>query len=210
MAVAGLFREPGVGRVWIMPSPSPPHKPTVASTEERVQLTRLAFGPSQTVPLKEDLRIELCELERASRHPGRPTYTFDTLMELRSKISPLAFVIGSDQFHQFPSWHRFPEVLSLSHWIILERKGAAQAQTLRLLAEWQASGLLQNEGAGWRIRKNGTFLQIFPTPAPELSSTLIRQTIAKTGQPPENSLLPEVQTYLMQRGIYGTRHPSGV
>ncbi|HUP55886.1 MAG TPA: adenylyltransferase/cytidyltransferase family protein, partial [Bdellovibrionota bacterium] len=49
-AVAGLFRNPGVREVWVMPAASPPHKPAIATAEQRLELARLAFGPHPGFP----------------------------------------------------------------------------------------------------------------------------------------------------------------
>lgn len=155
------------------------------------------------------MEIELCELERARARPDHPTYTFETLLDLRRHCPHLAFVIGTDQLQKLHTWHRFPEILSLSHWIVLNRKLDPSAgptiEAPAVLAQWEASGLVRSEGNGWRIGPAGeTYLGIFETPAPQLSSTRIRESLARSGEPPEGSLLPEVQAYLMRRGIYGT------
>jgi nicotinate-nucleotide adenylyltransferase len=213
IAVAGLFSNPGVGRVRILPTPSPPHKPTIASTEDRLAMTRLAFGESRIHPLPGPVEIELCELERSRLHPGQPTYSFDSLTELRQRIPHLAFVIGTDQLHKLHTWHRFPEVLGLCHWIILERRNVSEASG-PVLTQWEASGLIRREGNGWRTTERlggaagslpqGGFLLPVPTPAPALSSTAIRESLARSGNPPDEALLPEVLTHLMRRRIYGT------
>ena len=212
MAVAGLFSEPGIARVRVILSPSPPHKPTVATTDDRTAMVRLGFGVNIKYPLTDSVTVDLCELERARLNPSRPTYTFDTLSELKQKIPHLAFVIGTDQLAKLNTWHRFPEVLGLSHWIILERRGDAPAAAS--LAEYEASGLITRTNLGGAtgihslVKNGGTWLRVVQTPAPEISSTQIRESLARSGKPPEGSLLPEVEAYLMRRGIYGTRTSS--
>lgn len=168
-------------------------------------MAKLTFASSAAYPLTGPVEVDLCELERA--RPGSPTYTFDTLQELRRKIPQLAFVIGTDQLLKFHTWHRFPDVLGLSHWIILERKnrGTADPETIRqVLGQWEGSGLVRSEGSSWRVRDGGTILLPIPTPAPALSSTEIRESLARSGNPPEGSILPEVHNYLMSRRLYGT------
>lgn len=121
---------------------------------------------------------------------------------MRSEIPHLAFVVGTDQLRQLPSWHRFPEVLGLSHWIVLERKSEGKAGPI--LAEWEASSLIRRDGNDWRT-PGGTVLKAVPTAAPALSSTQVRETLTRQGNPADDTLLPEVSTYLMQRRIYGTK-----
>ena len=206
IALEGLFENPGVRAVRVLPSPTPPHKPAMAPAEARAELARLALvegAPSTRRPVTLDLR----ELNRAAAHPGQPTYTFDTLQEIRRELPEIAFVIGTDQLDKIHTWHRFPEFLGLSHWIVLERKQEASKPApigRQVLAQLEASGLLTAEGAGYRVRMGGTFIQVFETPAPALSSTRIRESIAKTGQPPEGAIPPDAHAYLMKQRLYGT------
>jgi nicotinate (nicotinamide) nucleotide adenylyltransferase len=217
LAVDGLFAEPGVKAVRVLPSPLPPHKPTMAPTEARVEMARLAFAGSAAHPLRGPVSLDLSELDRAASLPaGAPTYTFDTLSLLKRDFAQLAFVIGTDQLQKIHTWHRFPDLLGLSHWIVLERKTgepgsrserSASSPELgrRMLAQLEGSGLLVSESGGYRVSKGGTFIQVFRTEAPALSSTEIRESLAKTGAPPDGSILPEVHAYLMKHRFYGTR-----
>jgi nicotinate-nucleotide adenylyltransferase len=202
LAVAGLFEQPGVKNVRILPTPSPAYKPTVAPTEARLEMARLCFAllapgaPAFPGPVELDLR----EIERSKN--GQPTYTFDTLRELGRELPELAFVLGTDQVEKFPTWHRFDELLSLSHWIVLERQGQGDAHRWRQVLE--GSGLVEPASGGWRVRSSGTRIVVVPTRAPALSSTEIRESLARSGNPPEGSILPEVHAYLMKHRLYGS------
>jgi nicotinate-nucleotide adenylyltransferase len=203
--VDGLFALPGVRSVRVLPSAAPPHKPTIASAQDRVEMVRLAFAPSAASPHRGPVEIDLCEIERSAALSGALTYSFDTLNELRQLGTPLAFVLGTDQFLKLPSWHRFPDVLGLCHWIVLERQGEKPGAWQVLLAQWEAGGLVRAEAQGWRIQSGGqTFIQSFATQAPALSSTQIRESLARHGNPPAGSIQPEVIAYLMKRRLYGT------
>jgi nicotinate-nucleotide adenylyltransferase len=188
-AVAGLFRAPGVRRALILPTPASAQKPTHAPTEHRFEMARLAFA---------GLEAELClaELERARRDPSRPTYTHDTLLELQPRYGQLACVIGTDQLGNLHTWHRFPELLTLAHWIVLLRKGQ-EVELSRL------SGLLKPHGKDW-LTRGGTTLALVPTEAPELSSTGIRESLARSGSAPAGSLTQGVEAYLKTHRLYGT------
>lgn len=212
-AVNGLFAISGVRAVRVLVSPQPPHKPTRAPVEDRIAMSRLAFAQHTmgVAALRGPVEIDLCEIERARLRPSVPTYTYDTLQELRPSLGELAFVIGTDQLLALPTWHRFPEVLGLCHWIVLDRKSgnpatAAETPWRRMLSEWQGSGLIQNgPGGQFQVRSGtGSTLSIHPTDAPALSSTQIRELLARTGQPPAGSILPEVHAYLMKQRLYGT------
>ena len=209
LAVDGLFSEPGVRAVRVIPSPTPPHKPAMASALDRTEMVRIAFAHGASFRPRGPVEIDLCEIERAEANPGALTFSFDTLSELRRVIPKLAFVIGTDQLERLPTWHRFPEVLGLSHWIVLARKGGDPEGAWRqTLAQWQGSGLVRAEGNGvWRVRSSDTIIQSVPTPAPALSSTWIRESLARSGNPPEGSIPPDVHTYLMKHRLYGSSAP---
>jgi nicotinate-nucleotide adenylyltransferase len=172
-------------------------------------MTRLAFQPGLNNKLPPEVRVDAREFKRASAHPGEPTYSFNTLSEMRQEFgNSLAFVIGTDQLENLPKWHRFPEILSLCHWIVLERKSTAARAGQKILSEWEASGLaIRASDTRWRFKGGSTHLALVPTPAQALSSTLIRETIARTGNPPEHQLPSSIYTYLKNNLLYGTRPP---
>ncbi|MBY0470228.1 nicotinate (nicotinamide) nucleotide adenylyltransferase [bacterium] len=209
-AVQGLFQDPGVARVFIVPSARPPHKTSLkASTEHRIAMTRLAFSAGHP----ENIRIDLREIERNQR-TQTPSYSYDTLKELHSEMDPskLAFVIGADQLPHLHEWHRFPDVLGLCHWIVLDRRPTENLSLEKTLRDWQASGIVKSQGFNiWQLRssnssnsKNPLTLQLVHTEAPPISSTMIRQSLERTGEPPANSLHPEVAAYLKTHHLYGT------
>lgn len=203
-AVRGLFQYPGAKQVLVIPSGSPPHKPTRVSAQDRAEMARLNFKKTFTDPFPNEVILDLREVERALTQPNRPSYSYDTLQELRQQYPQLAFVIGTDQLEQLHTWYRFPDLLSLCHWIVLERKGNQNQAAQRALQEWSGSGLIQPFQSNlWRIRGSQTVLNLVPTDAPAISSTQIRETLVKTGAPPQDSLLPEVLGYLNEKKLYG-------
>ncbi len=208
-AVRGLFSSPGVKRVLILPSPSPPHKPCFASFEDRVKMVRLCFGSTPADSFNYDVEIDLSELERSRLNPGVPAYTHETLQALRRNIPQLAFVVGADQLQLLSTWYRFPSLLSLSHWIVLARRPNGLSIALKTLQEWEASGLCRRLGSAgldgeWQLLKGAAFMKLVSTEAPDLSSTLIREVIGRNGEPPVGALLPEVASYLKERRLYGS------
>jgi nicotinate-nucleotide adenylyltransferase len=216
-AIEGLIRDCKVGRVLVLPTPNPPHKPSIATPEQRSEMVKLAFaGLGRELGCgPEDVVIDWREVERAKRLPaGRPIYSYDTLQELRREHKNVAFVIGSDQLEKLPSWHRFPDVLGLCHWIVLERKPAGHERALKALQEWDASGLVRRsertELPLWEIRLgpspgggSACWLWLTPTPAPEVSSTSIREELARSGKLSLPALPPAVEAYLKAQHLYG-------
>ncbi len=210
-AAAGLFQNPGVREVWVIPSATPPDKPARISAVDRLRLAELAFlGPDPEAPLPGPVRVDPRELLRAQR-TQLPSYSFDTLSEIRREVPALAMVIGADRLSTLSHWHRFGELLELCHWIVLERRPEGNLAARQTLRDWEASGLARAEVQGpdsdsrWILRGGKTQLALVQTPARAVSSTQIREAIARTGQPPEGSLSPEVSDQLKREQLYGTK-----
>ncbi len=162
--------------VWVVPCGIAPHKAIVASSEDRLKLLYRQFGEMDRV------RIETFELEQ-----GGANYTIDTLKAMRLRTSqPLVFVMGSDQWFQFETWHAFPEILDLADWWILEREPFDREMAEKTLARWQEAGYLE------RLKEAGKVIKSMPCDAGVVSSSMIRE-----GGMPEG-LIPEVQAYLVE------------
>jgi nicotinate-nucleotide adenylyltransferase len=59
-----------------------------------------------------------------------PSYTIDTLVELRSEMpqSQLFLIIGQDQALALPTWHRWREILNIATICVAARAGLAGAR----------------------------------------------------------------------------------
>lgn len=157
-AVAGLFERPGVKRVVVLPSGTPPLKGLqLLDAQVRLALTRIAFGEDrQAIPALKNHEIEVSDFEikqssvQLGKRSNTPNYTIDTLMALGQIYGKnLAFVMGTDQLLQLHKWHRFPEVLGCAHWIVLNRNLNLAPQSAQnnhsvahALSQLQGSGLL--------------------------------------------------------------------
>jgi nicotinate-nucleotide adenylyltransferase len=68
------------------------------------------------------LGVDARELSREG-----PSYTVDTLIELRCEVGqeqPLIWIVGTDILPALPRWSRWQQLLELAHLVILERPGA--------------------------------------------------------------------------------------
>jgi nicotinate-nucleotide adenylyltransferase len=69
--------------------------------------------------------------ERELRREG-PTYTYDTLAEIRKERGPdvpLVFLSGSDAFAKVDTWHRWTELFDLAHFAVAVRADDAAWQS---------------------------------------------------------------------------------
>ena len=101
--------------VVFVPTGTPPHRPpTVASSEQRLEMCRLATA--------DDPRFSVSDVE-AKRHG--PSYTVDTLLALRAANphAELFLVLGWDAAALFRSWHRPEEVIALAPIGVVTRPG---------------------------------------------------------------------------------------
>ena len=218
-AVFGLFFLPGVREVRVIPTGHSALKPERTPAAHRLAMAKLAFAHSSGAePVPGPVVIDDLEIRRAQQHPGQPSYSWDTIQEMRRSIpgEKLAFVIGLDQLAQLPRWHRFPEVLTLCHWIVLARKPGGVASAASAIQALTAGGVLRSEAPrpdspqAWST-PSGTCMTLIETPARALSSTEIREHTEKTGQFQKDALLPEIESYLKTHRLYGTtpQHDTG-
>lgn len=190
-----VFRElsPQCKALKALPSGYAAYKPAIASPQNRLEMAQLAFGKSH---------VDSREIERTLTS-FQPTYSVDTLLELKRELTgaETAFVIGSDQLESFTTWKSYRELLGLCHWIVLRRK--IQAEPLKVLSDFEASGLARKEGGSWTLLGGKTTLQIRETEAQACSSTELREEMARTGNLPKNGLSPAVGSYLKEKKLYG-------
>lgn len=194
-AVEGLFKNPGVERVLIIPAAIPPLKQTQTSSLHRLQMTELNFAGIKNVA------VDTCEMEREKSK--KPSFTYDTLLELKQREMKIAFVCGTDQVETLPKWYRFPEILGLCHWIFLERKPNGAERIYKMIQEFETSGLIKKTSDREWVTKTGTVLCVTPTLALEGSSTEVRKSFALKGLAENQMLYPAVEQYLKQHRLYG-------
>lgn len=154
-------------QVVLLPTRIPPHRPTRphASGYHRFAMAALAIAG------RDGLVVSDLEL----RSPG-PSYTADTLARLHAAgfaPSEIFFITGADAFAEIETWSRYPDVLSLAHFVVVSRPGtpaAAMRDRLPALASRMTAA-----GTG-PARRPGIFLLDAPTP--DISSTTIRRRLA--------------------------------
>ncbi|WP_219217416.1 nicotinate (nicotinamide) nucleotide adenylyltransferase [Variovorax boronicumulans] len=116
LASAALMQL-GLAELRIFPTGDAWHKArTLSPAADRLAMARLAFGglPSVVVDGRETLR-------------AGPTYTLDTLRELRREFPSAqpVLIMGSDQAAALPQWHGWQEILSIAIVSIAERLESA-------------------------------------------------------------------------------------
>lgn len=168
--------------------------PLSASPEHRIAMLSLAFTE---LSKKTSLLIDDQEIKRAKL--GTPSYSVDTLTQLRDYYGPsasLIILIGADQLHQLQRWKNWQHLFTLTHIAVAARPGFSLDAADTLVAhEFQKRAgnieLLRNTPCGH------TYL--YADLAIDVSSTEIR---AKN-EPSNFSLLPpNVLDYIQQHHLY--------
>lgn len=105
----------------LLPCYLPPHRAAPgASAGQRVAMLELALQDCQ------ELRLDTRELKR-----DKPSYTVDTLTELRAEAGPdasLVLCMGMDSFCTLDTWHDWQKLIRLAHLVVVERPGYAVPQ----------------------------------------------------------------------------------
>ncbi|RYY74228.1 MAG: nicotinate-nucleotide adenylyltransferase [Gammaproteobacteria bacterium] len=174
----------------LLPAHQPPHRdaPKVSSTQ-RAEMLRIALKDCP------DLRLDERELQR-----NKPSYTYDTLQELRKEFVDdvsLALCMGADAFANLPKWYRWSELIELAHIVVIARPGwdipvAGEARDF-LDQHLNTSESLDSEPSGSVVFQSLSLLPI--------SATGIRELI-QTGESAQFLMPDAVWSYICTHSLY--------
>ncbi len=199
LAIARRARDELHAPVRLMPAADPPHRPPPgADARQRTHMLELATAGEP------GLQVDRRELRRAARQPGVPSWTVDTLREIRAEIgttAPVALLMGADSLLGLPTWHAWEHLLDLAHLVIADRPGNAldgqlpEVLAARLRDAWAVdAACLRERPAGWVWRLH--------QPLQAESATAVRGLIAAGGD--WRGLVPgAVAAYIAAHGLYG-------
>lgn len=115
IAIARSFLDSGfIDELWILPSPSPPHKSEkpVTPLADRKRMLELAFSGFENVQISEiEATLPL------------PSYTIQTIQFLKEYFPETRFYlcIGGDSLEEFETWHQPDEILNETELLVAER-----------------------------------------------------------------------------------------
>ncbi len=159
--------------VRLLPARVPPHREQpVASAQQRVALVQAALRG------QDRLTLDARELQREG-----PSYTIDTLIEIRAEIGevrPLVLLIGADAFAGLPSWHRWSELFAHTHIGVLTRPGHGSQLPTELRT--RIASRRATDARALRESPSGRVLWLPVTPL-EISATQVRDLLAAGREP---------------------------
>jgi nicotinate-nucleotide adenylyltransferase len=175
-------------KVNLMPCYQPVHRDLPGcSAQDRLNMLRLAVTDCSA------LAVDDREIMRAG-----PSYTVDTLAEIRSAIgsdAPLSLVVGQDAFNGFLQWKSWRRITELAHLVVVSRPGFNNCQIPSELAPGlvDTTALLRCTPAGFILRLSLAMLDV--------SSTEIRQRLMD-GKSVKYLLPDPVIAYIREHRLY--------
>ncbi len=140
-------------------------------------------------------------------HRAGPSYSVDTLSELRAEIGAeraMVLLVVADAFAGLSSWHRWRSIFELAHVGVLTRPGHGGVFEAELAAEWYARRV--DTVAALHDAPAGAILPI-EVSAIELSATHIRDVCA-AGRSPRYLVPDAVLDYLSDHALYRACSPT--
>ncbi|MEZ6005781.1 MAG: nicotinate (nicotinamide) nucleotide adenylyltransferase [Planctomycetota bacterium] len=187
LEVARRAREAfGLERVLFIPAARPPHKldQTLAGPRDRVAMLELALADLEWAA------VEPLELDRDG--PSYSVHTAEALLAADPGLEGrLYWILGGDNLPGLPGWYQVERLLELVFPIVLRRAGDG-ADLIGPLAGRLSPRALERLAAG--------VMDLPPTPG--RSSELREALIA--GWRGLADLPAGVETYVLERGLYGT------
>jgi len=143
----------------------------ITSSAHRIAMLKLAMAGEPRFVL------ERCEIDRAG-----PSYTLDTVHELRRREPDVQWflIVGQDQFANLPTWHGWQELLSQVTLAVAARPRASPPADPQL---------------------QGIAYQVLPLPSMDIAATAIRERVSR-GESVDDLVPPAVARYIGQHGLY--------
>lgn len=164
--------QAGLDRVLFMVSGDPPHKhgEVTIDAEDRLAMVAAALDGEP------GFEVSRIEMERSG-----PSFTIDTLLELR-RLHPeaaLYLIIGYDSLLELPHWRRAPEIVQQAYLLVAPRADLPAPADGAFMARYQ-------------------MLDLAPS---SVSSTEIRERLLR-GEVPGDWLPETVLRVIRDRGLY--------
>ena len=182
--------------VIFVPSRTPPHRQTapVASGNHRLAMVALAVADQGA--------YRVSDQELQTEGPSYTSATLETCARAGIPRSQLFFITGADAFAEIASWHDYPNLLSLAHFVVVSRPSHAASDLRERLPDLaprmrDASTLVDSE-----LKHDETWIWLVDAATRDISSSNIRTRLAQ-GDPIDQHLPPSVAAYIERSRTYG-------
>lgn len=178
--------------VALVPAADPPHRAAPgADASERAAMLELAIAGHPR------LHVDRRELRRQG-----PSYTVDTLGEVRAAIgpgTPLAWLLGEDALAGLPQWHRWRELFNLAHLLVAVRPGYGSDALAAPLAQELAPRWCGSRDGLTRSPAGRVYRLMLPLRGESASAVRERRARAEHWQ---DLVPPPVAAYIRARHLY--------
>ena len=205
LAVAGRVQEAfSLDSLWFIPAPLPPHKKghhdnqVISSFADRAAMLELALAG------RKDFTLSRIETELPT-----PSYTVDTLQEIRRRLGPelkLFFIIGVDAFVEIGTWKNYLQLPALASFVVISRPAYQLARVDEVISRCYPKYLHDPQGFVWKTQGQGEQIHLLDMEPVAISSTEIRYRVHK-GQPIDQWVPSAVAGYILKHGIYKKESP---
>ncbi len=139
-----VVEELALDRLLVVPAANPPHRETALQAAARYELTARAFEGAD--------HIEVSDIEM--RRSG-PSYTVDTLAELRKRHAPVELfcIIGMDQLRAIESWHEYERLPQLARLVVMERGGDGGVESAPFRVPYERINVTSVDLSSTRVRE---------------------------------------------------------
>ncbi len=197
VALAALFAQLLLpDQLRIVPAGNPWQKGRLrAAASDRVAMLELAFGAAG-LPVTLDMQ----EVERST-----PSYTVDTLRNVRAELGPdasIVFLMGADQLQQLDSWRDWRALFDLAHIGVAARPGYSLAEASLPAAVAHELEKRRADLAQLRNTPSG-LAYLAETLDVDISATQIRAALQR-GETANALISPVVLDYIQQHNLYET------
>jgi nicotinate-nucleotide adenylyltransferase len=195
VALASLFSDllhPDQLRV--IPAGKPWQKSSLrTAAEHRVAMLELAFDQAGM-----RVHLDVQEIERMT-----PTYTVETLRNVRAELGPQAsivFLMGADQLQQLDTWRDWRALFELAHIGVAARPGYSLEKAS--LPPAVAQEILLRQGSLDQLRSTPSgHAYLAQTLDVDISATQVRAALQR-GEQADSLISPVVLDYIQQHKLY--------
>lgn len=190
-----MLEQADLQQIRFIPAGTPPHRGSPQVTaQQRSAMVKLAIADQPAFVLDE------CEVLR-----DKPSYTVDTLRELRAELGaaqPLCLLMGGDAFLQLHTWHEWEQLFELAHIVVGFRPGFTLEERIHGATAELQSHYRQRVCAVTTMsqRPSGGVAEL-AIPKLEISATDIRHRVAE-GRSIRYLLPNAVADYIHQHNLY--------
>jgi nicotinate-nucleotide adenylyltransferase len=185
--------------LWFIPAAAPPHKDThrdsldITPFADRAEMIRRAIGE------RKDFHLSAVEDELPA-----PSYTIDTLRELRKRLGAdvkLFFLIGVDAFIEISTWKDYRELPKYANFVVVARPCCQISEIEEVMRQSYDNYRYDPAHNTWHAEgayKDVCFLAMKPV---NVSSSEIRKMVAR-GLPVADFVPDAVAEYIKEKKLY--------